>query len=110
MRRWGKQNGSFGWTSAVWTAISAVGAVAGVISSADTARRTGNMAKDAAKANAMAADQAMNRANQKSPDTAAAMAANVLSGKAGQSGTMLTGAQGVDPNSLTLGKTTLLGG
>jgi hypothetical protein len=38
------------------------------------------------------------------------MAANVLAGKAGQSGTMLTGPQGVDPTQLTLGKQTLLGG
>ena len=64
----------------------------------------------AAKATAQQADEANNRANRKSPDSAAAMASAILSGKAGQSGTMLTGPQGIDPNSLMLGKATLLGG
>jgi hypothetical protein len=31
-------------------------------------------------------------------------------GKGGASGTMLTGSQGIDPNLLSLGKNTLLGG
>ena len=34
----------------------------------------------------------------------------MMAGKAGQSGTMLTGPQGVDPSSLLLGKSSLLGG
>ena len=55
------------------------------------------------------ADQATNLANGKQPDIAASSSANSLAAKGGVSGTMLTGAQGVDPNSLTLGKKTLLG-
>jgi membrane protein involved in colicin uptake len=55
------------------------------------------------------ADQANNKANQKSPDTSAILSAASQSGKGGASGTMLTGAQGVDPNLLNLGKNTLLG-
>jgi hypothetical protein len=37
------------------------------------------------------------------------MSQNQMNAKGGQSGTMLTGATGVDPNSLLLGKKTLLG-
>lgn len=66
-----------------------------------------------AKANAeqqtRMADEAMNRANRKSPNMAAInqMAAG---GGGGLSATMLTGPQGVAGNQLQLGKTTLLGG
>ena len=49
------------------------------------------------------------KANQKKPDTMAILSAAQQAGKAGPSGTMLTGPMGVDPNALTLGKTTLLG-
>ena len=55
------------------------------------------------------ADQAMNMANGKQPDIGAQSSANSLAAKGGVGGTMLTGAQGVDPNSLLLGKKTLLG-
>lgn len=63
-----------------------------------------------AGADADAADQANNRLNQKRPDTAGALASAMMSGKAGASGTLLTGPQGIDPGALSLGKTTLLGG
>lgn len=66
-------------------------------------------AEAAATKTAAQADQAMNRANQKKPDTAAALASAQQAGGAGQSGTLLTGPAGVDPNSLVLGKNTLLG-
>lgn len=62
-----------------------------------------------ANATAKAADEANNRANQKQPDTGAILSAAQQAGKAGGSGTMLTGPQGVDPSALTLGKSTLLG-
>ena len=105
---------SFGWTAATWIAISASATAAVGIKTADTSRRTGNQANDAAKSNALktqqAADEANNRANAKSPDVTAMMSANLLAGKSGQSGTMLTGPQGVDASTLTLGKNTLLGG
>lgn len=55
------------------------------------------------------AQEQMGRANQKQPDTAALLSAAQQSGKSGPSGTMLTGPQGIDPNSLSLGKSTLLG-
>ena len=96
--------------AAIGAGVSAVAGVYGVASSADASRHSSNMAKDAAKTNALNTDEANNRANAKAPDSAAMMAANVLSGKAGQSSTMLTGPSGVDPNSLLLGKNTLLGG
>lgn len=57
-----------------------------------------------------AAEQANNKANQKRPDVAGALSSALMSGKAGASGTMLTGPGGVDPNALQLGKSTLLGG
>jgi hypothetical protein len=105
---------SFGWGTAIWTAISVGASAAATTYSADVARKSANQANDqaikAAKANAQAADEANNAANAKSPDAAAMMAANLAAGKAGASGTMITGPGGVDPNSLTLGKTSLIGG
>lgn len=56
-----------------------------------------------------AGDEAMNRANQKRPDTTAIMAAAQTAAKTGGASTMLTGPQGIDPTSLQLGKTSLLG-
>lgn len=63
-----------------------------------------------AEASANAADEANNKANQKRPDVAGALSAAMQAGKAGASGTMLTGPSGVDPAALQLGKSTLLGG
>ena len=51
----------------------------------------------------------MNKANRKAPDAANIMEA-AGGGRSGASGTMLTGAQGVDQSMLQLGKNTLLGG
>lgn len=93
----------------------AASAVVGTAASIDGARRQKNQAEDAQEAaaaqakqaakqaedEAKAADQAFNRTNQKKP-----AAANALPGGGS---TMLTGPQGVDPNALTLGKSTLLG-
>ena len=64
----------------------------------------------AAKKTADLQDQAVNKANAKKPNLASLYQDNSLSGKAGIAGTMLTGPTGVDRSSLTLGKTTLLGG
>lgn len=55
-------------------------------------------------------EQQNNRNNARGPDTNALFAQNELEGQAGASGTMLTGPMGVDPNSLALGKNTILGG
>lgn len=66
-------------------------------------------ALQAAQNTATQADIATNRANQKTPDMAAAFLGNQQAGGAGISSTMLTGPSGVDPNILQLGKNTLLG-
>ena len=63
-----------------------------------------------AKTNADQADQANNRANAKQPDLGSMLSSNQMAANGGVSGTMLTGPQGVDPKTLLLGKTTLLGG
>ena len=105
---------SFGWTAATWLAIGATTTAAATIYNGEQSRKAQNTANDQAIANAksqqLAADEANNRANAKSPDSSAALTAAMLAGKSGQSGTMLTGPQGIDPNTLSLGKTTLLGG
>jgi len=78
--------------------------------SQNQAKEAANKAASQADQAAAQADQDMNKANQKQPDTMALLDAAAQAGKSGVSGTMLTGAQGVDPNALALGKTTLLGG
>jgi uncharacterized protein YcfJ len=72
----------------------------------DTAAQTA-----AANARAQeAADKANNLALNKQPDANGMQSRNTLEAKGGASGTLLTGPQGVDPKTLLLGKTTLLGG
>jgi hypothetical protein len=73
-------------------------------------QQANKMAQDAATRTADQADQANNRANAKTPDIGGMAAKNSLDAKGGQSGTMLTGPEGIDPNALLLGKKTLLGG
>lgn len=98
------------------TAVMAAAAVAGVAMTYMNGQEAKKgqaaamaQAKDAALKQEQAADQANNRANQKSPDTTAIMSAAQQAGKAGASGTMLTGPTGVDQSQLSLGKSTLLG-
>ena len=69
-----------------------------------------NDAVKQADAQASSSQQAVNRANQSTPDTAAIMSEAGQAAKGGGAGTMLTGASGVNPNDLKLGKSTLLGG
>ena len=102
--------------SGATTAILATAAVVGTAYSIYSGERASSAQKDAqekaqqqAQKQAQAADQALNQANQKKPDTSAILSAAQQAGRSGQSGTMLTGSQGVDPASLTLGKSTLLG-
>jgi hypothetical protein len=59
--------------------------------------------------NLKAADENMNRVNQKRPNTARVVDEAAQAGKFGASGTMLTGSMGVDPSSLKLGRAALLG-
>jgi hypothetical protein len=69
-----------------------------------------NDAVKQADAQAQSSSQAVNRANRATPDTAAIMSEAGQAAKGGGAGTMLTGASGVNPNDLKLGKSTLLGG
>ena len=98
--------------AAIAVGTAAVGTVASIVngqSQADAAKKSMQQAQANADRTAAQADQEFNRANQKKPDTSAILSAAQQSGKQGVSGTMLTGPAGVDPSSLTLGKSTLLG-
>jgi hypothetical protein len=79
----------------------------------EDAKKAQSEANTKATANARTAadqaDQANNRANGKQPDIASLSSQNSMAAKGGVGGTMLTGPQGVDPKTLLLGKTTLLG-
>ena len=103
-----------GGATAMWAAV-AVAAVGTAVAyqNGQQQKKAASAAAQQAEANAKkqekAADEATNRANQKRTDTGAVLDAASQSGKAGASGTMLTGPQGVDPNMLNLGKNTLLG-
>ena len=55
------------------------------------------------------AEESANKGNAKRPNSTAMMAATEQAAKAGASGTMLTGPQGVDPSTLSLSRNTLLG-
>jgi hypothetical protein len=82
--------------------------------SADQQRKAANTAADQAKANAQKAqqqaDEQTNAANAKAPNVSAIQSAVEVAAKGGAGSTMLTGPAGIDPSSLTLGKSTLLGG
>lgn len=65
--------------------------------------------KALADKSATAAEQAYNAANQKRPNTSEILDAASQSGRAGVSGTMLTGAQGISKDQMALGRNTLLG-
>jgi Flp pilus assembly protein TadB len=54
-------------------------------------------------------EQAMNRANQRTPNVRGIMEGAMQQAAGGPSGTMLTGPMGVDPSALALGRSTLLG-
>lgn len=94
------------------TAITIGTAIASIYSGnqqAKAQKKAMAQAQANAEKQAAAADQAFNAANQKRPDVSAILDAATQAGRGGVSGTMLTGAQGVDPNALTLGRSTLLG-
>ena len=94
--------------------VAAVAGVAVSYANGQEQKKSAEASMNQAKANALKqekqADQDANRLNQKKPDTSAVLAAASQAGKGGVAGTMLTGSQGVDPNALSLGKSTLLGG
>lgn len=101
--------------SGATTAIMAVMAAAAVYSaktSADAAseqKKANKKAQAQAESDANKAEREMNRQNQKTPDLAAILGANKASTTGGAGSTMLTGAQGVAANDLSLGKSSLLG-
>lgn len=88
---------------------SALKSVSGANSAAKAQDRATAQAAAQAKATADAADQAFNKANGKQPNVQGLYNDNVAAGKGGVSGTLLTGPQGIDPKTLLLGKSTLLG-
>lgn len=101
-----------------FNAIAYVAAAVGtalVANQQDASRKAANAQKDAQAAatvqaaqQANLADQANNKANAKQPDIAALLASN-MNKQGGAGSTMLTGSSGVDPSTLLLGKSTLLG-
>jgi hypothetical protein len=94
-------------------AAAAVAGAAIAYNNGQEQKKAAERAAQQAQANAQkqekAADEATNRANQKRADTGAALDAATQAGKAGASGTMLTGPQGIAPDLLNLGRNTLLG-
>lgn len=93
---------------------------AALIGGAFSAVQGQRQANQAKKADKRAADQAdrlyrseqerNNRQQARDPSLGAIDAENTALVSDGQSSTMLTGPTGIDPNSLLLGKNTLLGG
>ena len=104
---------SFGISAASWAMIGAVAGVGMAVYNGQQAaanqKEAMKQAKENADRQANQAAQDANKANQKRPDTMALLSAAQQSGKSGPSGTMLTGPQGIDPNAISLGKSTLLG-
>lgn len=94
-------------------AMTAVAAGATIYSGNQQAKAQKNAMAQAQKnadAQATAAEQAMNKENQKRPNTSEILDAATQAGRGGVSGTMLTGASGVDKNAMALGRNALLGG
>lgn len=87
-----------------------VGASVSAASKAAKAQKSAqSQAERAAKAAAQKSEEATNRALAKTPDTMAMLSANERRAKGGVGGTLLTGPAGINPSSLTLARTTLLG-
>lgn len=97
-----------------FTALAAVAATtAATIYSGNQTEKASNRASDratqiAAKQSAQA-EEDMNRANVKRPNTSAILAANEQAAKGGIGSTMLTGPSGIDLGASLLGRNTLLG-
>ena len=72
--------------------------------------RANQDAREAAEQVEKRADIEMNRANRKRADVAAIQSKEEQAALTGPAGTMLTGTSGVNPDNLTLGGNTLLGG
>ena len=92
-------------TAAVVTAAAA--SVYSAKKQSDAQKKAQRSAEAIAEKQKDQAEREFNRANAKTPDLAGIMASNKRAEGAGS--TMLTGPQGVDTGSLSLGKSTLLG-
>ena len=66
-------------------------------------------AVNAAQGQRKQGEMAVNQANRQQPNVAGIMESASAASSGGAAGTMLTGPTGVDPNSLALGKSSLLG-
>jgi hypothetical protein len=73
-------------------------------------KKAQNQAARAAASQQRQSEMATNAANRRTPDINSIMSAASQASKTGPSATMLTGPSGVDPNSLALGRSSLLGG
>lgn len=95
-------------------AYVAVAALAYTVYSGERAaseqKKANAKAEAAAKLAADQQDQALNKANAKTPDLQSVLAGNLTGGGGGAGSTLLTGSSGVDGNKLLLGRSTLLGG
>ncbi len=99
--------------AAIGTGVSAASAMQGQQAQQDAARqqkKAQNQATAAAASQQRQSEMAINAANRRSPDVSSIMAGASKAASGGPSGTMLTGPAGVDPNSLALGRSSLLGG
>lgn len=96
--------------TAILGGASIVSGILGGNKQAKEQKKAAKQAESAAKDNAAKAELDMARRNAKQPDAAGLLASNQQNGDAsGDITTMLTGPGGVDPQSLALGKSTLLG-
>ena len=92
------------------TAYSAYSASQNAAKANATQQQAMTQAKQIADQQATVQTEQINKANAKSPDVGALLSENTQAAKGGISGTMLTGPAGVDPNTLSLSKSSLLGG
>lgn len=102
-----------GATTAVALGVMAAASVAGVVNARQQTiqqQRAQGKAEDAAAKQEQLAAREMRKANRKAPDVGSLLAGNLAGAHGGVGSTMLTGAAGVDPGSLSLGRSTLLGG
>lgn len=100
-------------TAAVGTAYSIYSGERGAAQQRQALKKQAG-AQEQAKMDAISQErrsaEAEGRASRKQPNVAGIMDAAGQAAQGGPSGTMLTGPTGVDPNALSLGKNTLLGG
>ena len=100
-------------SAAASVGVSAASAIQGKAAQDDAARQQ-KKAQQAATSKSISqqrqSEMVTNAANRRTPDINSIMSAASQASKTGPSATMLTGSSGVDPNSLALGRSSLLGG